>query len=105
MADPNDSFVISEPPILTLSEPRTVCEKCKAPLSPTVYHVCPGNAHWHPIEPEPPVMHAEQRKALMHGIALCDNQLILSKDSADARNAVHTIRARLADAVIKGTPV
>ena len=45
MSDSVDSFAISEPPVLTLSAPRIVCDNCKDPLSPTVYHVCPGNVH------------------------------------------------------------
>jgi hypothetical protein len=111
--DPNDSFVISEPPVLTVSAPRTVCEACKAPLLPGVFHVCPGNEYWHPALPEPPSMSEGQRSALMYALSVCDDHLqimgMLTKQTDDtahaAMNAVHRVRATLADAVIKGEPV
>jgi hypothetical protein len=105
MTESVDSFAISEPPVLTLSAPRTVCEKCKAPLSPTVYHVCPGNAHWHPAEPEPPVMNVDQRNALMFALKACDNELFMVRDSVEGRVAIHGVRKTIADALIKGVPV
>lgn len=105
MTDSVDSFAISEPPVLTLSAPRTFCDKCKAPLFPTVYHVCPGNAHWHPTEPEPPTMSNDQRNALMYALKVCDTELVMARDSVEARSAIHGVRKYIADAVIKGVPV
>lgn len=103
MTDVVDSFVISEPPVLTVSGPRTVCSACKAPLHPSVFHACPGNAHWHPAEPVKPVMSLEQRKALMFALKVCDHELVI--DCVEGRAAVHAVRKTIADALIKGEPV
>lgn len=108
MADSVDSFAISEPPVLTLSAPRTFCDKCKAPLFPTVYHVCPGNAHWHPdglVESQSVGMSNDQRNALMYALKVCDTELVMARDSVEARSAIHGVRKYIADAVIKGVPV
>ena len=112
MTDSVDSFAISEPPVLTLTNVRTVCSTCKATLFPNVYHVCPGNAHWHPdftASPSPvvqSVMSEDQRKALMFALKACDDELFMSRNSTEsARAAIHDVRRLIADAVINGGPV
>lgn len=39
----NDAGILTEPPVLQVSNSRTQCEACLEPLDPNVMHICAGN--------------------------------------------------------------